>query len=165
VYVEALSQLVQAHAAGMPTPAEDPTHGFMWEHCLTTPVIEVAGDGKTAKGMWTSPGAEALALGGELVAQWNWVRYGIDFIKEGGRWKFWHFHIYRTFATPFHKSWVETALEAAPKPEDAPDDFPRPDRPNTYHDPYSLTRDPRKAPMPPEPYSTFEGTFSYATPQ
>lgn len=162
-YVDALQSLVQAHADAMPTEASDPSAGFMWEHCLTTPVIEVAQDGRTAKGMWTSPGAEALALGGELVAQWNWVRYGIDFIKEDGRWKFWHFHIYRTFATPFHKSWVETALEA-PEPEVAPADFPQPDRPNTYHDPYSLTRVPSRAPRPPEPYRTFDETFSYAEP-
>lgn len=161
-YVDALKTLVQAHADGMGS-AGDPTAGFMWEHCLTTPLIEVAQDGRTAKGMWTSPGAEALAIGGELVAQWNWVRYGIDFIREDGRWKFWHFHIYRTFATPFHKSWVETALEP-PVAEPAPQGFPAPDRPNTYHDPYSPSRVPRRAPKPPEPYRTFAETWSYADP-
>jgi len=30
--------------------------GSMIMHTLTTPIIEVAGDGKTAKGMWYSPG-------------------------------------------------------------------------------------------------------------
>jgi hypothetical protein len=32
--------------------------GFLFVHTQTTPVIEVAGDGKTAKGVWISPGLE-----------------------------------------------------------------------------------------------------------
>ena len=45
----------------------------------------MAEDGKTAKGVWMSPGHEARVLGGKLTAMWVWGTYGEDFIKEDGR--------------------------------------------------------------------------------
>ena len=61
-----------------------PIEGQMMQHTLATPVIEVAKDGKTAKGVWMSPGHEARVLGGKLTAMWVWGTYGEDFIKEDG---------------------------------------------------------------------------------
>jgi hypothetical protein len=49
------------------------------EHCLTSPVIQVAKDGKTAKAIWFSPGVEGN--------QWAYGKYAIDFVKEDGQWK------------------------------------------------------------------------------
>ena len=62
-------------------------------------MIEVAGDGKTAKGVWIGIGfvARTDAQTGEAQCFWEWGKYGVDFIKEDGVWKFWHFHIYRIF--------------------------------------------------------------------
>jgi len=64
-------------------------------HTQETPVIEVAGDGKTAKGIWYSIG---LAVRGEVdddgnssvSTGWMWEKYAVDFIKENGEWKIWH---------------------------------------------------------------------------
>ena len=64
-------------------------------HTQETPVIEVAGDGKTAKGLWYSIG---LAVRGSVTqdgktstnTQWMWEKYAVDFIKEDGKWKIWH---------------------------------------------------------------------------
>jgi hypothetical protein len=64
-------------------------------HTQETPVIEVAGDGKTAKGIWYSIG---LAVRGEVNEDgstsvgtgWMWEKYAVDFIKEDGEWKIWH---------------------------------------------------------------------------
>jgi len=64
-------------------------------HTQETPVIEVAGDGKTAKGIWYSIG---LAVRGSVApdgttstsTQWMWEKYAVDFIKEDGEWKIWH---------------------------------------------------------------------------
>lgn len=64
-------------------------------HTQETPVIEVAGDGKTAKGIWYSIG---LAVRGQVDEDgntsvgtgWMWEKYAVDFIKEDGEWKIWH---------------------------------------------------------------------------
>ena len=47
--------------------------GTLMQHAFTTPLIEVAGDGKTAKGLWISPGHEARPEGGVASAYWVWV--------------------------------------------------------------------------------------------
>ena len=45
--------------------------GSLIMHTLTTPIIEVAGDGKTAKGMWYSPGqVTEVGPDGRPVAMW-----------------------------------------------------------------------------------------------
>jgi len=64
-------------------------------HTQETPVIEVAGDGKTAKGIWYSIGMSARGVVADdgktsVVTSWMWERYGVDFIKENGAWKIWH---------------------------------------------------------------------------
>jgi len=64
-------------------------------HTQETPVIEVAGDGKTAKGIWYSIG---LAVRGSVDESgktsvstgWMWEKYAVDFINENGEWKIWH---------------------------------------------------------------------------
>jgi hypothetical protein len=53
---------------------------------LTTPVIEIAGDGETARAVWTSPGLEGTEPA--------WVKFGCDFKKQDGEWKIWHLHVY-----------------------------------------------------------------------
>jgi len=66
-------------------------------HTQETPVIEVAGDGKTAKGIWYSIG---LAVNGNIGADgktsistgWMWEKYAVDFVKEDGKWKIWHLY-------------------------------------------------------------------------
>ena len=57
-------------------------------HTLTTPLIEIAGDGQTAQAMWYTPGY-ICGHGGPmdpddapLDGQWMYERYAIDFIKE-----------------------------------------------------------------------------------
>jgi hypothetical protein len=130
-------------------------------HTLTTPVIEVAEDGKTAKGVWVSPGHLTTMREGKLQAFWFWERYGVDFVKEDGKWKIWHFRVYTDFMTPYEKSWVENSLEPLPPQEEA-DGFPKPNRPPSPPYPeYSPFTMPRYEPRPPEPYKTFEETFSY----
>jgi hypothetical protein len=64
-------------------------------HTQETPVIEVAGDGKTAKGLWYSIGqsvrGEIDSSGKTSVGTgWMWEKYGVDFVREDGVWKIWH---------------------------------------------------------------------------
>lgn len=129
--------------------------GTMHLHTLTTPVIEVAGDGKTAKAVWISPGLETDKQNGKFQAMWAWVKYGIDFIKEEGKWKIWHSHAYSIFMTPYEKSWVEAPPHTS-TPMAVPDEI-KPDRPSTYLWEYSTDRIYENVPAPPEPYETWDG--------
>lgn len=142
--------------------------GMMIEHATTTGHVVVAGDGRTAKGMWISPGHETLSRPGEVPTPfWSWGRYGIDFVKEDGRWRFWHFHIYTTFRSPFAVDWVTSAT--APRvfefaEGDTPPGMMPPTRSVTGNAPYHPDRAPVLLPWLPEPFETFGETRSYTAP-
>jgi hypothetical protein len=134
---------------------KDGRRGHMHLHTLTTPVIEVAGDGQTAQGVWLSPGVESAP--GMMDDSWCWVRYGVDFVKEDGAWKMWHFHMYRIFTVPYDQAWSDGVYEQQRylPPEIAPD------RPNSYawqHGRGSLFVD---VPRTPQPYETWDDSMSY----
>lgn len=132
--------------------------GCMYEHDLTTPVIEVAGDGKTAKGVWISPGHETIVVDSKPHAHWAWCKYAVDFAKEDRIWKFWHFHIYGIFLTPYEASWVEAGHpDASP---DMPDEL-KADKPPTTHWMYNPTAVTELVPAPPVPYETFNESTAY----
>jgi len=128
--------------------------GSMHMHTLTTPVVEVAGDGKTAKAVWISPGHETSGMEGKFTAQWAWLKYGVDFVKEDGKWKIWHSHVYPIFMTPYEKSWVE-APPHTNSPMVVPDEL-KPDKPSTYLWEYSTDRVYENVPAAPEPYDTWD---------
>lgn len=85
--------------------------GWMKMHTNTTPNIQIAGDGQTAKGSWESPGFITELTGDNFMAAWIWERYFVDFIKEDGKWKIWHANLLVQFMTPFEKSWVQSSME------------------------------------------------------
>lgn len=124
---------------------------------INTPAVEVAGDGKTAKGLWLFTGAETVREDDGHQGYWSWGRYAVDFVKEDGRWKIWHFTLVGLFRTKFGVSWVD-----APdiyKPE-LPDNL-KPDEEGGYHWYYRTDVETENKPAPPEPYWTFDETFSY----
>jgi hypothetical protein len=142
--------------------------GNMIMHHLDTPVVEVAGDGKTAKGVWLSPGHETYAdlKTGLCTAHWCWCKYGMDFVKEEGQWKIWHYHVYRIFKTPFHTPWtddLETRGYYAPPAEMAEMMGPevKPTRPTTYDHPYTTKTAVELVPEPPDPYETWDESKAY----
>ncbi len=138
---------------GLHNAIEGDRVGLLVEHDLTSPVIEVAGDGQTARGVWCSPGFETMKhpQTGKLEAHWNWGRYELDFIKEDGEWKIWHFHRYSIFNTLCDTDWVKTPRDPGPFPSQ---EFP-PDVPTTYFAPYTVTSTPKLKPAPPKPYETY----------
>lgn len=81
--------------------------GLMMVHLMDTEVIEVAADGRTAKGCWLSPGVETGPAPGKEKGAWCWGKYEVEFIKEDGVWKFWHLTLYPVFLTPYNHSWGE----------------------------------------------------------
>lgn len=125
------------------------TRGAFTMHMALGPVIEIAEDGKTAKGIWFSPGCATDPKG--LHALWIWGVYVNDYVKENGKWKFWHVSFVPFFRTPYDKGWIKEPIGTSLSTgmEDAP-----PSRWNPYD--VSKTAEELFAhlPDPPEPYKT-----------
>lgn len=136
-----------------------PHAGLLIVHALASPSIEVAEDGNTAKGMWLSPGHEAMPRKDDKpVAAWSWVKYAIDFVKEDDGWKFRHFHVYPILKCEPLENWAEKNPEKAVFP--LPDPV-KPDRPPSYSWRYGPDVATENVPAPPEPYASFDHKTSY----
>ncbi len=130
--------------------------GKLHQNTMTTSVIEVADDGRTAKGVWVCPGhaTDTYAEDGSLQALWRWVKYGCDFAKENGTWKIWHLRIYGLFGTPFYTSWTDSEGSGPPAPPSMPPEL-APSRPSNPLWQYRKDSVYPNIPAPPEPYGTF----------
>jgi hypothetical protein len=91
--------------------AEKLPDGVMHQHTFLSPIIEVAGDGQTAKGVWDSPGIDTG--NGNAMANWAWVRYAIDFKKINGEWKIWHLSVLPVWTAPYGDSWSTMVAKAS----------------------------------------------------
>jgi hypothetical protein len=133
--------------------------GMMALHLMTNPCIEVAGDGKTAKGIWIASGivANRNRQTGKPSAGWEWNRYGIDFIKEDGKWKLWHHHVFPLFQIGWNENWAEHFEKKKEGPGGMPGSPFKPDYPPTPADvSYSPDSELPLIPAPAEPYETFD---------
>lgn len=135
------------------------TIGSLNLHVLTTPVIEVAGDGKTAQGLWIASGAEASVTGPKPSATWTLIKIAADFIKEDGDWKIWHYHRFDIFAVPYAESWA-TARENSGLPVAMK--LPEGTKPSAYSWVYGPGVKAENIPAPPEPYETWNESRSAA---
>ena len=65
--------------------------GCLSNHPVSTGLVELAGDGKTAKGLWYSIAQETEAQpDGTGKALWMPEKIAVDFVKEKDGWKIWH---------------------------------------------------------------------------
>lgn len=137
--------------------------GTLFVQANTTPIVEIAGDGKTAKGLWICCGHNTIPTGNDgRQARWFWANRAADFIKEDGKWKIWHYRVYGMIDTPYDQSWVDYK-ETGPVADFAktcPDDL-KPDKPTTYHWIYSKNAIWEYIPPSPEPYETFSDEIAY----
>lgn len=142
---------------------------FMAEHPLCTPIIEVAEDCETAKGVFISNGAEGSGTDEKgHRGFWIWMTPACEFCKEEGVWKVWHNHGMSTFISAWDHEWSDGApkMMAPPEPEDG-EDAPPPDKgmpkadyagDTTFFQEYRAWQQMKPWPQPPEPYETYEGT-------
>lgn len=142
--------------------------GMFQMHTLTTPIIEIADDGQTAKGMWYTPGAiTGVTEKGTLGADWIWEKYAVDFIKQQGQWKFWHILVVTDIVVPWGvgagtamSDVTQQGAEGVPNNLTAVPPVPRSVSKDLYK-PISVDTVPRLFPPLPAPYRTFSETFSY----
>lgn len=126
--------------------------GEMLDMQLTTPMIEVADDLKTAKAVWWMPGAGAIPQEeGDPMAIWAWGELAVTFIREGNDWKIWHLHYFRYMKCDYKKGWVDdtSMINRLNTPL-----HPMADT-TTYHNPYSPTNIRVGLPCAPKPYQTY----------
>lgn len=156
--------------------------GLLEIHQITTPVVEVAGDNQTAKGMWMSTGAILMLHdeGSETGRSFTWDsgKYAVDFINTEQGWRVWHLHVCDLWRTDFDRDPVATAApmdrgttqemiddwnaRAAAGEEVRPHGMPViPDGPTTFHYAYASDSIAPQQPQPPVPYRTFSETFAY----
>lgn len=144
--------------------------GALLMHSLTTPLVVVADDGKTAQGMWYSLGQVTNASpDGTASGQWMHERYAVDFIKEEDGWKIWHFFVGTdlgcTAGAPFTGQ-MGPAAGASPEEEAAMREImsalPKPTiSMELYHCKYGW----HSWPHFPHPYSTHTPELSYGPEQ
>lgn len=130
-------------------------------HYLASPLIEVAADGQTAKGLFVMAGVESgltdveaakkapdfmfvkdMMIDGKRVWMHEiMVKYGVDFIRQDGQWKILHLHCYEVARSPHGMGWIPFAAKSQDNPfaddlmyfgEDGnPVMMPKPDAPVT----------------------------------
>lgn len=128
------------------------------------PVIELSGDGKTAKGAWLSWHSDSEIY---EYGPYSYYDYGVlaaDFVREDGQWRIWHLRQISDLRAPMGKSFTAGYELPEPKPEFAMVaelSLPEPTVAVTVREPYSTERENKPLIDIPEPYETFADTFSY----
>ena len=131
---------------------------------LYNPLIEMAGDGKTAKGLWSCLGAHNEVGGAGPVANWTWGYFAVDFVRTGEGWKIWHMSYTNDVDCICGQSWGKPRQELPKLPEFAAlgeFHYPPYTVEKTFRALYTPERPHTDAPKIPEPYTTFADTFSY----
>ncbi len=168
---------------GRPTPT-----GKLILHYTTTPVIEVAGDGQTAKGVWIMAGCESgltehdeakkmpdfmfspqEVQGKKVWAHWVWCKYAVDFLKQDGVWKIWKFRCFELARAPYEENWISFAeknthafeLDLMYFGDDGKPVFMPPADEKVEHPYWPYRPDTKQTlePIPPEPYECHDGSF------
>lgn len=131
---------------------------------LDTPVVEIAGDGQTARGIWTCRNSysDLRPSGPVAFYEWGWV--AADFIKEDEGWKIWHLQILNDVHVQAGLQYNQSEQPYPPAggfDEIAAFKMPEPNIKKTVRALYSTTRPRTLAPEVPAPYETFDPANSY----
>jgi len=160
----------------------------------------VAEDRRTAKGIWIAAGVESgltseqqaanapdylfekgeqagnSVHGRRVWAHWVQMKYGVDFIRQDGAWRIWHFRCFEISRARFDKNWIALAAEIQDSTKNnqfnadlmylgedgQPVFMPKPDGPpKTLAYPYRPDAAMSLEPPLPVPYRTMSDTFEY----
>ena len=126
--------------------------------------VVVAGDRKTAKGLWAINGSFTDITEVGPSVSWIWAFAAVDFVYEDGQWKLWHMQYLEDVNVRCGQNWVGEAETLPELPEFAAlkgVTLPEPNVKQTLWTPYNEDRPFAGTPRMPEPYETFAETFSY----
>ena len=152
--------------------------GLMMIHEMCTDVIEVAADGKSARGCFITPGVIHSRLTADKGPDGKvhrspkychvlWERYGSDFVCEDGEWKYLHEHVCPDLVGDMdHTNWAADEYEriTSPNPGEAmPPTLGCPPvaDPGPMHMPYSVLSAPQDSVPWPKPYETLDNDNTY----
>ena len=133
---------------------------------LIAPVIEIAEKDNTAKGLWHTAGSLARVEKCGPTSTWTWGFYMGDFVKENGSWKIWHLQKLLDLDHTCGQSWGRNNVPYPDREEFEKLDKlikPVPNKPICLREYYHPDRPLIGSPRIPEPYETFDTTFSYGT--
>ena len=129
--------------------------GVLSSYPVSTGLVELAGDGKTAKGLWYCIGQETVPG----KATWITGKVAMDFIKEGDEWKIWHVVEANDLSCGAGEFYSAGSPYWDPETDPVVKAFGTPDVPVLTHDPNFNWWD--DYPAMPEPYETFCDCISY----
>ncbi|NTV91225.1 MAG: SnoaL-like domain-containing protein, partial [Clostridiales bacterium] len=131
---------------------------------MACPVIEIAEDGKTAKGLWYCQGSYADVGPAGPVASWTWGYYAGDFTRVDGVWKIWHLLYLNDIDCICGQSWAGQQVQYPELPEFRELKeyiLPEPNVKVVLRELYTPDRPLAPTPGIPQPYGSFSETFSY----
>lgn len=138
--------------------------GFFEQKPLQNCIIRVAGDRKTAKGLWCCNGNFTDITPGGPCAYWIWAYFAVDFVWEQEEWKIWHMQYLEDVKCPCGQNWAADYQELPLREEFArvaDMKLAEPDVKIVLREYYSPKRKFTPTPRVPEEYEKFEETFSY----
>lgn len=127
-------------------------------------VIEIADDGQSAKGIWNVRGSTSRLTPGGPVANWIFGWAAVDFVLEEGQWKILNLLLLYNVDHQCGVGFCEEEKHFPLVPEFEPIvscRIPEPNVPMTVFETFYPDRPKAASPRCPEPYETFEKTFSY----
>ena len=127
-------------------------------------VIEIADDGKTAKGIWNVRGSGCHLTVGGPVANWFFGWAAVDFVLEDDAWKILNMQLLFNIDHQCGSAFCDEEKVFEPVPGLEPIGafkMPEPNVPAKVFETFYPDRPKAVSPRCPEPYETFEKTFSY----
>lgn len=134
--------------------------GYMECHTVTSPYVELARDGKSARGLWYSIGQETYpGPDGKPQALWVNDKVAADFLLEADGWKIWHLVLSNDVWHPAGVPMGAMPVKLPAEMDWIAREFGTPTIPMQVHDPLYLWSD--DYPAIPKPYETMDGEHSY----
>jgi hypothetical protein len=98
--------------------------GFLHQVMQLSPIIDVAPDGKTARGRWNGFGSTAAPRADGLFQGWMNGVYENEYVKENGTWKIKKIDWNMYFFASYKDGWVEPEKLSKARPQRPPDASP-----------------------------------------
>lgn len=149
---------------GPKSDAETHGVGSLYIDALAGCVIEVAEDGKTAKGLWSVMGMDSDIYEFGPCSFWKYGVIAGDFVRENGEWRIWHLRDIEDISCPCGENWGHEWSQPETKPEFAALaglTLPEPTVKEPVRERFYPGRPNSALARVPEPYAHFEDTFTY----